>query len=216
MLVLWRLPLAVLVRSLGANTVKKGKAGYPLGDATAPREWHQQHHTERAQAKAIDDMLFARPHRIAEEPFGPYLVRVAPFERFMRRNDQCYTSGQKGRHQHGQQDAAEKQAGPFGAIEHAMEVLELPLRTQAENAQDGGDGSLARGQNRSNGQQLGPEPGLAAKGMRKGRKDQYNVGRQARHRNAPFERGSRSVSLPCLPCFVQELTRPFLFCPANG
>ncbi len=143
----------------------------------------------------MDDMLFARAHRIAEDTLGPNLVPTSAFDRFIRGQDQRHASSQKGRHQQGDQEAADQQARPFDAIKDAMIALKLAFRAQAHDPQNGGHGAARWRQDGSNDQRLDPFPQPLTKRLGKGLQDLYNLGRQDKHGSAPF---IRCASLPCL------------------
>src|SRR5215813_11544472 len=167
-------PLSVL---LGATQHSQKRQG---PDSLRPRQARQNHQREPLQAETFDDVLATGSDRVAVTPPTLDLPGAPPLKRIVAADDDRALSGQRQDNQ-SEENLAGLQRVPFGAIEHPMVVLKMPLIAQADHTQTCGDRAFATSQQRPKQQHLGVFPSGFGKQWLKDYNQAQQFGRQCSH-----------------------------------
>ena len=151
-------------------------------NATGPRHTDQQQTAQPTQAARFDKVRTTRPHRIAVDASGTDLLPTPPLNRVIQAADH-FASRREGCDQQVQPDLTGGQGRPARPIQNAMIVLKRLLCAQPADAQTGGDGALANGQDRSSQQDLSVFPN----GLGKQRRKLYYQGQQLDRQCQPMK-----------------------------
>jgi hypothetical protein len=112
--------------------------------ALGPRDRHQQHHIQPAQATGFDEMTVTRSHWTPIDPAGFDLRPPASLNRVIEAHNNRTTDG-KGLDQQQQQNTTDFPTRPHGPIQHSMLRLKLRRVAQPHNPQHAKDLSRNNG-----------------------------------------------------------------------
>ena len=175
------LPPCLVIAFRRGQHGQEGQRPDPLG----PGKRHEQHQTDPAQPARLGKMRLAGAGGIAIDAFGRDLGPAPPLQRFIH-PDHHGSARHKCANEQPQQDVADGQTGPHGAVQDAMIGAERGEMAEPQHAQHHTHHALARRQDGADHEQLGMPP--HARRKQRGERGQacHNLSRQGDHRQPLF------------------------------
>ena len=142
--------------------------------ASRPGDLAQPHQGDPAQAAGLDHLRPAGAHRIAVDAQGFDFGAATSLQGFVDAEDQRTIALVQMLEQQHEQDASRLTGRPHRPIEHLVVASVVAVVAESHDAQRRSHGALARGQYRADQQDLGFQPGRAAKQRGEGMEYGYN------------------------------------------
>ena len=146
-----------------------------------PGDMAQPHHGDPAQATGLDQLVATGPHCVPVDAPCPDPGTPAPFQGLINAEDQWAVAPVQVLEQQQQQDARHLAGRPHRSVEHLMVAGIVVVAAATHDAQGRRHGTLARGQDRAQQQQLGFPPSRIAKQRFEGSENGYNGIGQGEH-----------------------------------